>query len=139
MDRKMPDRRSSGDSDRRKSGGGANLLQGQDKLRTSNQTSPLAIADTHSSHEKSVSLRENAVVVREEAVEERESDLHRREGLLALQEGKSFAHRVQEISDAQIVKVAQEDRHSKLKKANEALVIASVQFQTIAEEREKSN
>ena len=83
-------------------------------------------------------MRENAVVVREEAVEERESDLHRREGLLALQEGKSFAHRVQEISDAQIVKVAQEDRHSKLKKANEALVIASVQFQTIAEEREKS-
>jgi diguanylate cyclase (GGDEF)-like protein len=138
MDRKMHDRRSSDDSDRRKSRG-ISLLQGQDELRTRNETSrPFAIADAESSHEKSVSSRENAVVIREEAIEERESDLHRREGLLALQEGKSFAHRVQEISDAQLTKVAQEDRNSKLKKANEALVIASVQFQTMAEEREKS-
>ncbi|HCE09586.1 MAG TPA: hypothetical protein DEQ40_13495 [Oxalobacteraceae bacterium] len=137
MDRQIHDRRSSGDSDRRKSCE-TNLLQVQDELRARSKTSRVAIVDAHSSHEESVRLRENAVVVREEAVEERESDLHRREELLALEKGKSFAHRVQEISDAQIVKTAQEYRHFKLKKANESLVIASVQLQAMAEELGKS-
>jgi diguanylate cyclase (GGDEF)-like protein len=133
----MHDRRSSGDSDRRKSCQ-TNLPHGQDELRTCNETSPLVVADAESSQAKSVRLREKALLIREEAVEERESDLHRREELLALEQGESFAHRVQEISDAQIVKAAQEYRHSKLKQANESLVIASVQLQTMADELERS-
>jgi hypothetical protein len=70
-------------------------------------------------------MREKALLIREEAVEERENDLRRREELFALQQGRSFALRVQEISDAQIARVEQEYRHSKLKEANEYLVIES--------------
>lgn len=138
MDRRTHDRRSSaGDPDHHRPSG-TNLKQGEGELMAPNETSPLAMADAHSSHEKLVSSREKALLVREEAVEERESDLHRREELLALEQGKSFAHRVQEISDAQLVKADQEYRHSKLKQANENLVIASVQSQILAEEIKKS-
>ena len=104
---------------------GASLLKTDGELIVRKETAPLTRADAHPSHGALASLREKALLIREEAIEERENDLHRREELFALQQGKSFALRVQEISDAQIAKVAQECRLSKLKEANEYLVFES--------------
>lgn len=116
---------------------GTNLIQGDGALRE--PAKALANSDGHLDQEKLISLREKALLIREEAVEERENDLHRCEDLLALQQGKTFALRVQEISDAQIAKVTQDYRNAKLKEANQHLVIASVQLQTLTEEMENAN
>lgn len=70
-------------------------------------------------------LREDALLKREESIQQRENDLNRREKLLSDQRGISFSLRVQEISDAQIAKATQDYRYSKLKEANESLVIDS--------------
>jgi hypothetical protein len=104
---------------------GASLLKSDGELILSKETAPLTRADACSNQGELASLREKALLIREEAIEERENDLHRREELFALQQGRSFALRVQEISDAQIAKVAQECRLLKLKEANECLVIES--------------
>ena len=121
--------------------GPEDLLRGEGESRERNETetSSSALAGEPAGHEKSVSLREKALLVREEAVEERESDLHRREELLASERGMSFAHRVQEISDAQLAKAVQEVHHSRLRQANESLVIASVQSHILTGEINKSN
>jgi diguanylate cyclase (GGDEF)-like protein len=124
---------------------GTNLIQGEGEGEGEGEsgapaeTTPLTNLDSHSDREKLTSLREKALLIREEAVEERENDLHRCEELLALQQGRTFALRVQEISDAQIAKVTYDYRNSKLREANQHLVIASVQLQTLTEEMEKTN
>lgn len=104
---------------------GASLLKSDGELVMHEETAPSARADALASHGGLASLREKALLIREEAIEERENDLLRREELFELQQGRSFALRVQEISDAQIARVEQEYRHSKLKEANEYLVIES--------------
>lgn len=120
----MREHKSSEDTHRCKSCG-ASLLKDDGELIVRKETAPLTSADAHSSHMELTSRRQKALLIREDAIEERENDLRRREDLFALQQGRSFALRVQEISDAQIAKVAQECRLSKLKEANAYLVIES--------------
>lgn len=120
----MRERNSSEDTHRCKSCG-ASLLKSDGELIVSKEIAPLTRADACCSHGELASLREKALLIREEAIEERENDLRRREELFALQQGRSFALRVQEISDAQIAKAEQECRLSKLKETNEYLVIES--------------
>jgi hypothetical protein len=104
---------------------GASPPRSEGGLRTRNEAPPLAKADACSSQEDLAILRENALLKREESIQQRENDLNRREKLLSVQQGISFALRVQEISDAQIAKATQDYRYSKLKEANEWLVIDS--------------
>lgn len=82
----------------------------------------MAKAYVHSRPEELIRSREYALLKREESIGKREDDLDRREKSLAMQQEKSFALRVQEISDAQIAKATQDYRYSKLKEANESLV-----------------
>lgn len=88
------------------------------------QTSPSATDAAHS-RAAGLDLREKALLIREKAIEERENDFRRREALLAVQQGKSFALRVQEISDAQIAKATREYRHSQLKEGDDKPAIAA--------------
>ncbi len=86
-------------------------------LGAARQTPPL-VADDAGQRAVKLDLREKALRIREEAIEERESDFRRREALLAVQQGKTFALRVQEISDAQIAKATQEYRHTQSNEAD---------------------
>lgn len=103
---------------------GASLPRSEGGAGTGNEAPPSA-PDAYSSQEKLAILREDALLKREESIQQRENDLNRREKLLSDQRGISFSLRVQEISDAQIAKATQDYRYSKLKEANESLVIDS--------------
>jgi diguanylate cyclase (GGDEF)-like protein len=89
------------------------------------------------SSEEISNLRENAIGAREEEVCIRENGAYGRE-MHAQQRESSALVREQEIRDAHISNVAQEGFNSKLRKANEHLVVASVQLQILAEELERS-
>ncbi len=103
---------------------GASPLENEGPLDAAKQTSPSATDAAHF-RAAGLDLREKALLIREEAIEERENDLRRREALFAVQQGKSFALRVQEISDAQIAKATREYRHSQLKEADDKLIVAA--------------
>ncbi|MET3109551.1 diguanylate cyclase (GGDEF)-like protein, partial [Oxalobacteraceae bacterium GrIS 1.18] len=137
MNKMTPDRRCSNNADRRKSDG-ISLMNEIGNLSAPTEELPFARYQTFSTHERSMVARESALSIREEAIGERENDLRRRENLLAILQGKSAALRIQEISDAQIARAMQDYRQSKLKEANEHLVIASVQCQNSADEIELS-
>lgn len=87
--------------------------------------------------EQGARSRENSIVARDGEVSLREEATHRREAE-AFQREESATVREQELRDAQFLKVKQDDFISKLRQANEQLVIASVQLQVVAEELEKS-
>lgn len=132
------DRRKRNDVDRRKSSGSI-MARGEIMLGTSSDTNPLRRACALSNYEKALGQREKALVIGEIELKDCENDLHRCEVEFMSEQSKSFVHRVQEISDSQLVKLAQESLHTTLREANEHLVIASLQSQVNTEHSELSN
>lgn len=129
-----PDRNDSDDANRCKSCGVSQSHSAGD-AGTLSAASPTARANAHLSQEELIRLRERALLKREESIGKREDELDRRAKTLAMQQEKSFALRVQEISDAQIAKATQDYRYSKLKEANDSLVSDSQMRSAELEER----
>lgn len=80
--------------------------------------------------QQAISEREARADVQEDRIYAREAEVVRREDLASLRE--------QENRSARTLNMAQDDFNSKLKQANEHLVVVSIQLQVMAEELERS-
>jgi diguanylate cyclase (GGDEF)-like protein len=87
--------------------------------------------------ERRIDLRKNVDLAREEELHVRENEVQARE-VQASQREDSATVREQENRDSQVLNAAQEDFNSKLREANEQLVVALVHLQMIAEDLERS-